>query len=293
MKKADEKNSQATPDSNAGVHSRTRFKNPRRYRLDFIAENTFNRVWSVSFSRMRVIIVSVTIVAAIAALMFVILFFSPVSKLLPGRLEGNLRSQYIEMALRVDSLDERSRVNDAYIRNLRNILSAEQPQSDVKPAVDAAQTKIVSDTLMSASEAEQNFVRNYEEAERFNLSVLTPIAAEGMAFYSPVSGTVNEPSVSESGRKVEFSETGLVAVSSVYRGTVIDKYAGAGGLTTIVIQHPNDFVSKYEGLSEQFVGIGDKVSAGQRIGHSGNGLVFGFRLWHNGSATNPTDYIGF
>ena len=274
-----------------GRSAKTEFSNPRRYRLDFIAENTFNRVWTVRFGRARVILVSLTIIAAIAALMFVIVFFSPVRKLLPGRLEGNLRSSYVDMALRLDSLETQTSINDRYIANLKAVLS--DTAAEKATAVRQATTVIASDSLLSASEAERRFVRNYEAENRFNLSVLTPIAAESMAFYSPVAGVMSDPEATDDETSVAFIEPGLLAVSSVYRGTVLDVYETNDGLRTVIIQHPNDFVSFYKGLSECFVAPGKKVLAGERIGHSGNGKIFTFQLWHNGAATTPTDYIAF
>lgn len=275
-----------------GRRAKTEFSNPHRYRLDFIAENTFNRVWTVRFSRARVIIVTIMFIAAIAALMFVIVFFSPVRKLLPGRLEGDLRSRFVDMAIKLDSLETQTNLNDRYIANLKTILT--EGAADTLTRVNANEdlVKLNSDSLLAASEAERRFVQNYEAANRFNLSVLTPIAAEVMAFYSPVAGTLTEPEVTGEA-SVEFSDPGLLAVSSVYRGSVLGVYTGGNGQKTVIIQHPNDFVSIYSGLTECFATTGGKVIAGERIGHSGKGYKFKFELWHNGSATNPTDYISF
>lgn len=276
-----------------GRRAKTKFSNPRRYRLDFIAENTFNRVWTVRFSQARVIIVSLTFIAAIGALMFVIVFFSPIRKLLPGRLEGDLRSRYIDMSIKLDSIQTQTRINDKYIENLRTVLTGNPDNSNPTDDINDALTKLNPDSILSASEAERRFVQNYEAANRFNLSVLTPIAAESMAFYSPVSGTFTDPMVTDNATAVVFDEPGLLAVSSTYRGTVLGIYNDAPTTKTLIIQHPNDFVSIYRGISDCFAKTGDKVIAGQRIGHSGNGSKFRFELWHNGSATNPTDYISF
>ena len=43
------------------------YKNPARYRLDFIKENTFNRVWSLRMTRTRVFLVTAAIIAGGAA----------------------------------------------------------------------------------------------------------------------------------------------------------------------------------------------------------------------------------
>ncbi len=276
-----------------GRNSKTEFSNPRRYRLDFIAENTFNRVWTIRFSRARLIVVSTMSVAAVAALMFVIIFFTPVRKRLPGRLEGDLRSRYVDMAMRLDSLELRSIANDRYMTNLRNILSGETDSAEVTDAVRKEISKTKADSLLAPSEAERQFVQLYEASDRFNLSVLTPIVAEGMAFYSPAPEALVEAVSNDNATSVSFTQADLLPVSATYRGTVVSVYNNAEGLKTVIVQHPNDFISLYSGLSECFTKPGARLLAGERIGHSGKGNTFTFELWHSGSATDPSDYVGF
>ncbi len=276
-----------------GRNSKTEFSNPRRYRLDFIAENTFNRVWTIRFSRARLIVVSTMSVAAVAALMFVIIFFTPVRKLLPGRLEGDLRSRYVDMAMRLDSLELRSIANDRYMTNLRNILSGETDSAEVTDAVRKEISKTKADSLLAPSEAERQFVQLYEASDRFNLSVLTPIVAEGMAFYSPAPEALVEAVSNDNATSVSFTQADLLPVSATYRGTVVSVYNNAEGLKTVIVQHPNDFISLYSGLSECFTKPGARLLARERIVHSDKGNTFTFELWHSGSATDPSDYVGF
>lgn len=273
--------------------NKSEFRNPRRYRLDFIAENTFNRVWTLRFSRARIIIASILFISAIAALMFVLVFFTPVRKLLPGRLEGDLRSRYVDMAMRLDSIEQHSRANDLYITNLRNIMAGNTDTTSTVAEQLSAYSRVTADSMLAPSEAEREFVQLYEASDRFNLSVLTPIAAEGMAFYSPVPDALTEPETDPKTKIVSFSQPDRLPVSATYRGSVINVYTDPAGLKTVIIQHPNDFVSIYSGLSDCFTTPGARVVAGERIGHSGLGNTFKFELWHNGASTDPTDYIAF
>lgn len=273
--------------------NKSEFRNPRRYRLDFIAENTFNHVWTLRFSHARIIIATVTFIAAIGALMFVMVFFTPVRKLLPGRLEGDLRSRYVDMAMRLDSIEQHSRANDLFITNLRNIMSGSTDTTSMAAEQLSAYSRAAADSLLAPSETEREFVQLYEASDRFNLSVLTPIAAEGMAFYSPVPDALTEPETDSKTNIVSFSQPDRLSVSATYRGSVISVYPDAGGLKTVILQHPNDFVSIYSGLSDCFTAPGARVVAGERIGHSGMGNTFKFELWHNGAPTAPTDYIAF
>ena len=154
-------------------------------------------------------------------------------------------------------------------------------------------SKTKADSLLAPSEAERQFVQLYEASDRFNLSVLTPIVAEGMAFYSPAPEALVEAVSNDNATSVSFTQADLLPVSATYRGTVVSVYNNAEGLKTVIVQHPNDFISLYSGLSECFTKPGARLLAGERIGHSGKGNTFTFELWHSGSATDPSDYVGF
>lgn len=245
-------------------------KNPAIYRLDFIHENTFNRVWSVRMTTWRVVLVAAAVAAGVAAIVWCVMAYTPMRRLLPGALKYDLRAQYIEVALKLDSLEQAARANDAYIANLVNLMRGEAPEAPAS-AVEVPEARI--DSLLAASEAEKAFVRRYEDEERFNLSVLAPIAAEGMVFTSPL------------------PVQGIAAAA--YRGTVVSVAVGTDGLSTVTVQHPNDFISVYSGLREVYVDKGRKVAGGQRLGSAPGRERPGFELWHGGSQLNPEDYISF
>ncbi|MDE5632416.1 MAG: M23 family metallopeptidase, partial [Muribaculaceae bacterium] len=126
---------------------------------------------------------------------------------------------------------------------------------------------------------------------RFNLSVLAPIAAEGMIFASPVPSTATVEPLSTGG--VSAVQPAALPVSAVYRGSVTGLYYDGDGRAVVTVQHPNDFVSVYSGLDDVFVVKGAKVAASQRIGHTSAGRPLVFELWHNGALLAPGDYVAF
>ena len=274
-------------------------RNPARYRLDFIAENTFNRVWSIRLTRAKVVLASAAVIAALAALVFVAIVYTPIGRYLPIGMQEDVRTNYLDAAIKLDSLENVIRRNDAYLGNILTILSDTEEKRALTADTSAASglkdlKEAEADSLLRASEAEKRFVRQYEAGERFNLSVLAPIAAEGMVFYSPSGSSVRvEDDDDTSSDRVTLASGGRVtAATAVYSGTVVGVYSGASGFT-ILVQHPNDFISVYSGLGEVFVGKGRKVSAGQRIGHCTDGRPLSFELWHSGSPLNPREYISF
>ncbi len=271
-------------------HTRSPYKNPARYRLDFIKENTFNRLWTVRMTRVRVVIVSVAAMLALVALVWAVIVYTPLRHFVPGTLKGDLRAQYLETALRLDSLEQNARANEAYLASVLAIMRGET-DSIVPAAVPAVPETPSADSLARASAAERRFVSRYEEEERFNLSVLAPIAAEGMIFASPVPSTATVESLASGG--VSAVQAAVLPVSAVYRGTVTGIYYDNDGRAVVTVQHPNDFVSVYSGLTDVFVNKGAKVAASQRIGHTAAGRRLVFELWHNGALLAPGDYVAF
>jgi len=247
----------------------------RRWRVEIIDENTLGRLWSLRLSGIKVWLASIAVVAAIASLIAIIFMFTPLGKLLPGQLKGDLRARYLDAAVRIDSLQRVTREHNAYTQNILNILSDSMPD-EAPSRQSASRNESQFDSLMSASEAERRFVRQFEDEERFNLSVLSPIAAEGMIFEAP-----------------SATEAGTGPINAVYRGTVISVVDNRSDGNVITIQHPNDFISVYSHLSQIYVAKGDKVSAGQRIGLSTADKRLSFELWHNGSSLDPALYLSY
>ncbi len=249
-------------------------KTRRRWRVEIINENTLARVWSMRLSEFKAWIAGGALIAAIGSLIAVILIFTPIRSLLSGELPGDLRDRYTELALKLDSVSERARISEAYSANIVAILTDSVSEDDVRRRVETSVA--TTDSFITASEREKQFVQQFESRERFNLSVLSPIAAEGMIFEAPTA-----------------TDAGTGNVCAIYRGTVIALHYGSNGLGVIAIQHPNDFISVYSNLSDTYVEKGAKILAGQRIGASTTDAPLLFELWHSGTLLDTPKYIKY
>lgn len=265
-------------------------RNPRHYRLVFISENTFNRVWSVRMTTARTILVATAAVAAAAALFYVVLAYTPLRRFLPGSLDGDLRADYVATALKLDSLEVVSAANTAYLENILAIMG-DSIDTGADSAPNTALAEEIPDSILAAGEAEREFLRRYNERERFNLSVLAPIAAEGMVFVSPVASNVRM--LPAPGPTLAVDAMRAVPVTAIYRGTVTGVYPRPDGRYVLVVQHPNDFVSVYDGLGEVYVDRAARVVASQRLGDTPSRGTVGFELWHGGTLLDPREYIPF
>lgn len=270
----------------------TKLSAKRRYRISLFNESQFREILSVKLSRIQFIITMIFVALGIIGIFVILIIATPLRSILPGYMQPAQRHEAINNAIRIDSIATMAYINDAYIDNIKNILT-DNIDSATPHTIDSTSQKLPLDSLLPSSELEKEFVKQFEEREKYNLSVLSPIAAEGMTFYNPVSGAT--PLIFNTPR-LEFITSNVTPVSSVYRGTIISITYDNTDKYTVIIQHPNDFISKYAGLNDVFVLQGDKVNAGTRLGlhtKSKDTAPFTFELWHNGTALNPTEYISF
>lgn len=264
----------------------SKFRTRRRYRLTFVNENTFNAVWTLRLSRFKVWALSAVCVAAIGALAAWLIAGTPLSYLLPGYLRPDQRVATVDNTLRVDSLMEQVQTQNRFLENVLAIVRGDTADSRTL-AVAAAPA--VSDTLLAASEAERAFVANWTERERYNLSVLTPVVAEGMMFQSPVGVAAGDTLLG--GQVLELRCPRRATVGAVHAATVVDVYPSAVSGRVVILQHINNFLSRYDGLDEVFVSPGQKVSGGQALGMLGADGRLGLSLWHDGVAADPRAVI--
>ncbi len=275
-----------------------RFKTHRRFRLSFINENTFNQVWTIKMSQTRVVISILILLFAIGCVVSTLIVFTPIRTLLPGYLKHSQLQENLNNNARLDSLTAEAAITNAYLANIATILSGNIDTSIVVNTRQDSTTQLPVDSIIGASDAEKQFVRQFEDKEKFNLSVLSPLAAEGLSFFPPVAtASVDDETSDVLGVTLIASRN--AAVSSIYSGTIVDCYYTSTNGYTIIVQHPNGFLSKYSGMGDAFVQKGDKVNTGARIGlcgkqdYSGRTLPLTIELWHKGTPLNPRDYIAF
>lgn len=240
----------------------------------------------------KFIIGTILTVAASGVLWYLLFAFTPLGSLLPARLDSSVRHDYETLALRVDSMQRTAELNSQYAENLRRILTDSVDLTGIPPT-DSVPRVLPVDSLIAAGEAERLLVERFEASERFNLSVLTPLVAEGMVFFPPVAGVDLSSNSPVEGMPYTTIPVGSgTPVSSVYSGTVVDIYYSSGKGLTLTIQHPNGFISQYSGLSDIFVTKGSKVDTGRRIGMAaGDTQSFTFTMWHNGTPIDAGDYL--
>ena len=161
-----------------------------KYKLTITNENTLEEIVGIHVSKLNgvsVLLSAVTVIFLIASLIIV---FTPLRNYLPGYMNTEVREQVVTNALRADSLQwlmERQRM---YIMNIQDIISG-NVKTDSIHSIDSL-TVVRSEELMERTQAEDEFRKQYEETERYNLTTIDNApAVTGLIFFRPTRGMIS------------------------------------------------------------------------------------------------------
>lgn len=225
----------------------------------------------------------------------VVVLLTPLHTLLPGYLKENQRSATEENLMRLDSLRNEYEINRRYIDNFLNITDSDRLPID-STSLNNNTVASSNDTLILPSERERRFVARMEEQEKFNISVLAPLAADGMVF-SAVSDTGIFSSASKDSETGEILLPADASILSIAGGTVLAAFfSRAENGYVLVIQHHRGFASRYSHLGKPLAAMGDDVEAGQIIADlpdpdKAGKRYINIRMWHNGLPVVPYKFI--
>lgn len=282
--------------NNLSFWKRVRFK----YKLSFINENTLEEVWSFRLSLFSAFVTLTVYAISLITITALIIIMTPIRNYLPGYLDVEVRKEIMENALRADSLERMIQIQDLYLRNVTQIMSGEIELDSIRRIDSLAQTDV--DYQIPRSEAEQAYVKDFEQDEKYNLTVLDVNASHSNTFffYKPVNGMVSsryQADIRHFG--IDIAAKPNESVLATLDGTVV--YAGydPNEGNVIQLQHKNGFISIYKHNETLLKEPGQNVVAGEAIALVGNSGVLStgshlhFELWLEGKPVNPEDYIVF
>lgn len=268
-----------------------------KYKLTITNENTLEEVVGIHVSKLNgvsVLLFAVTVIFLIAA---TIIAFTPLRNYLPGYMNSEVRELVVTNALRVDSLQQLLNRQNMYIMNIQDIFSG-KVSTDTVSSIDSL-TIVRSEELMERTEAEEQFRKQYEESERYNLTTMsTAPVTTGLVFYRPTRGMISsEFDVNKKHFGIDIAASPNESVLATLDGTVIlSTYTAETGYV-IQIQHAQNIVSVYKHCGSLLKKEGDTVKAGEAIALVGNtgekttGPHLHFELWSKGRALDPLKYI--
>ncbi len=271
-------------------------KTRSRYRLIFEDEGRLENIASVSASGPKWLAGIIVVCLIIMVIGAFVAFLTPARQLLPGYLKESERSATEMQLMRFDSLRMAYETNAAFIENLQFVLNPTLHKRDSVKAPPLT-SRMSADSLLPTSREEAKFAAMMKEREKYNVSVVAPLAAESMMF-TPVNAESVVSQASRTEKKAEIILASKSTVSSIADGTVISvSQSLKDGGTVVIIQHPKGFLSRLSRLGPVLVEPGDIVTGGQIIalsnrGNARNGELINLEMWHNGNPLIPYEYIG-
>ncbi len=271
-----------------------------KYRLTITNENTLEDVVTLHVSKLNGLSVLLTVLTILFLIASLIVAFTPLRNYLPGYMNSEIRTQVVDNALRADSLQRLLERQNLFIMNIQDIFRGDV-KADTIHSIDSL-TSIREDSLMERTLREAEFRKQYEEAEKYNLTNITAQTnAEGLIFYRPVRGMIEKEF--NAGQKHYgtdiVTEPGESILATLDGTVILSTYTAEDGYV-IQVQHNQEFISIYKHCGSLLKQEGESVKAGEPLavapsgnGEAGNALQLHFELWHRGKAVNPELYIVF
>ena len=270
-----------------------------KYKLTITNENTLEEIVGIHVSKLNgvsVLLSAVTVIFLIASLIIV---FTPLRNYLPGYMNTEIREQVVNNALRADSLQwllERQRM---YIMNIQDIISGNIKVDSVHTIDSLTETR--TEELMERTQAEEEFRKQYEETERYNLTTIDNAQAiTGLIFFRPTRGMVSSGfDANQKHFGIDIAASPNESVLATLDGTVILATYTADTGYVIQVQHSQNLISVYKNCGSLLKKVGDSVKAGEAIALVGNtgekttGPHLHFEIWNRGRALDPSKYIVF
>lgn len=271
-----------------------------KYRLSIYNDQTLNEVFQLRLSRLNVISVVGSIAFFLIVSVILLIAYTPIREFIPGYPDANTRSDIVQNALMLDSLENEIRIRDRYFENINTIINGGIPKS-IHSTLDSTAEK--KDIDFSISIQDSLLRMQIEQEEQFNLSVFedhNKNTFSSQYFYAPIKGIVTNsfnPDENHFGTDIVAGPNEVV--KACLDGTVIMSSWTIETGYIIQIQHANNLISIYKHNAEILKKVGNQVKAGEAIAIIGNsgeittGPHLHFELWHEGKAINPEEYIFF
>lgn len=270
-------------------------------RLTLLDDKTHDILWVLKFSKPEGVVAVVTALFFTIAVIFCIIAFTPVNRIIPGFPDAHSRRAAIQNAMKVDSLESTVLRLQLYTENLARILEGEDPVK-IDSIFNIQAVSVPSKQVSLALSARDSVLRTkVAEAEKFSITNTRnrSLPIEGLHFFPPLKGVILQPFDQVLHPYVDISAPANSVVKSILDGTVISAaWSDASGYV-IAIQHEGNIVSVYKRNQTLLKKQGDRVVAGDPIALVGNssGAVksdhLHFELWHRGEAVDPGKYISF
>lgn len=271
-----------------------------RYRLIIYNDTTFQSVWTMKLTRIKVFTITSLASAFIVVLVIFLIAGTQLREYIPGYPKAEYREMLIRNALVVDSLEQELLMRDRFFQSINAVLRGEEPPDFSGEAVGSQSAGAQNPSTLNHDSIFQDKILE----ERLSLTMQgnrNPMGnLSNLHFYVPAKGLItNKFNSSKSHFGIDLVSQPNTRISAVLTGTVL--FAGWTLDTgyVIYIQHENNLVSAYKHNAALLKSAGDRVRGGEAVAIIGNtgelstGPHLHFELWHDGKPIDPEQYIVF
>lgn len=266
-----------------------------KYKLSVLNEGTLEEVYHFRLSALSFFVLSMVILLLAMALFSLLIWVTPLRKLLPENVDMTLRKEVVEDAMKIDSLTREVEMRQVYLNTIKEVVMGNIP-IDTTITSDSLMAQQREEVLMEKTAEEKEFCKNFEDEERYNLTTTTN-ATTDMVFFRPVNGIITgkfTPVQNHFG--IDISTQPNATISAVYQGVVLTSSYDPQEGYFIQILHKQNFISVYKGASMVFKKTGDVVNTGEVIAIVGHGdkkdkPSLHFELWSGMQPQDPSNYI--
>lgn len=270
------------------------------YRLVLRKDETLEEVGSYRLTLLNIYILLSSVILVAMGLMAVVIFFTPLKRLVPGYAEPTQHPEYIKLNRKMTALEEELTSYKLYYEHFNKLIR--QPDSVSTPNVNY--TSRIKELAESPATKKQMANPEPKRAENPVLSATPPLTDLNPADYRylmpPISGVISN------GFDADINHIGVdilaprdTPVKAIWDGHIITADWTLETGYTIGIQHRNDMVSFYKHNATLLKRTGAFVRAGEAIAIIGNtgkmtsGPHLHFELWLQGKPVDPANYIDF
>lgn len=274
------------------------------YRLVLRKDETLEEVASYKLTLLNIYILLSSIVIVVMGLMVVVIFFTPLKRLVPGFAEPSQHPDYVKLSKKMAALESEMESYKLYYQHFNQMTrlpdSIVIPKASLSSKSDQPQKGMAekTDEIAVTSEPKQTPGAVQVSSQAPSASLLK--LADFRYLMPPISGVVSSRFDAEEGHfGVDILAPHDTPVKAIWDGHVITADWTLETGYTIGIQHSNDMVSFYKHNASLLKRSGAFVRAGEAIAIIGNtgkmtsGPHLHFELWLSGKPVDPTNYIDF
>jgi len=272
-----------------------------KYRLTILNDTTLEEVFWIRLSRINIVGIMGVSAIIFASIIFLLIAYTPIREFIPGFPNGETHKNIIQNVYRLDSVEQKIKLNQQYIDNIKTILRGDAPSDYVSAAHFSDSSDLPQDSIsLSISKKDSLFRVKIEKENEFDLLSANISIDEDINLFPPATGLItNKYNPKKQHYGIDIVSKMSNDVFACFKGTVIFCSWTLETGYVVQIQHPNNLISVYKHLEFVDIKQGDKLTTGKKIGRLGDvgtlstGPHLHFEIWKNGQSVKPDELINF